>query len=161
MYRILAALALLLLTACTEEREGPSPEVVRMREDAARDACISRELYARAEESFTTLAELHGIEDPAVDPAEVLPPGAVRAAYLYAQVYRHHAELRRAAFAHLDSAFNHVRSPADSLRHLQAAANLAPPPPEPGTLEANVTTAYARDHTAIRQDADHRCNWDI
>ncbi|HEV2130532.1 MAG TPA: hypothetical protein VGR27_05495 [Longimicrobiaceae bacterium] len=161
MYRIVAALSLLLIAACTEQGAGISPEVVRMREDATRDACISRELYTRAEESYTTLAELHGIEDPEVDPAEVLPPEAVRAAYTYAQVYHQHAELRRAAFAHVDSAFNHVRSAADSTRHIQAATNLAPRRPEAGTIEANVATAYARDHAAIRQDGDHRCNWDL
>lgn len=132
-----------------------------MREDAVRDACISRELYARAEENHATLAELHGIEDPGIDPAEALPPGPMRAAYAYAQVYRDHAELRRASFAHVDSALNHVRSPADSTRHMQAAASLAPPRAEPGTIEGNVADAYARDHLSLREDADHRCNWDI
>jgi hypothetical protein len=161
MYKIVAVLSLLLLAACADERAGISPEVTRMREDAARDACISRELYTRAEESYVTLAELHGIDDPGIDPSAALLPGPVRAAYTYAQVYHQHAELRRSAFAHIDSAFNHVRSPADSTRHIQLANNLSPPRAEPGTIEANVAAAYARDHTAIRQDDDHRCNWDL
>lgn len=149
-------LALALLAGCERAPQTESPEQRAAREAAARDACIAAELAARGRENFEMLQQLAGDGEQGAGIA-----GAARAAYEFARGYAQLAELRHHALAYVDSAMNHSRAAADSARFVAAAQDFAPPPPEPGTLEANVTEAWLRDYAAARADQDHRCNWEI
>ncbi len=160
-WKILILLALCLPAACRRDSPEAAAGAAPAARQAATDACIGRELLARAQENLATLAGMQGIEDAAIVSAESLPPGPMRASFEYAGVYHHHAVIRHAQFAYADSAQNHARTPADSARYAQRAAALQIAPPEAGTVEANVAQAYARDYTAIRNDEDHPCNWNV
>jgi hypothetical protein len=146
-------LVLLPLAACDPRPLGDPPEVVEARVDAARGACIGRELLAGAEESLDALR--------AFQAEETVDLGITHAAMEFARAYHAHAQLRATELAYADSAVNHARSSADSLRYEQAASAFLPRAPEPGTLEGNVADAWLRDFTTIGADEDHRCNWDI
>lgn len=159
-WKVVGTGVLLIISACRTEPAGVPPEVAQARFEAARDACISAEILSLAQENLSTLAQMHGLDDPGADPQD-LPPGPASAAYQYARIYDHHAELRHAAYAHADSALNRSRTPADSARHTRILAGLAVSPPVPGSIEANVAAAYSQVHAAIQNDEDHPCNWDV
>jgi hypothetical protein len=140
------------LSACEATPPPPAAQTETARA-AARDACISRELNMRADESVVALEEFETEALSAIGPAQ--------AALEFARALQQHAMLRHAATAHADSALNHARTPADSTRYMQAAESFLPRSPDPGTLEHNVVAAWLRDYATIRADEDHRCNWDF
>jgi hypothetical protein len=139
-----------LLGACDPRSvRAVDTEVAAARAEIARNACIAAALTQRAHDNLETLQSFVG------DGFDGTPAAALQ----FARAYAHHAELRQAVAARVDSAVNHARSPADSARHADAAIRFIPAPPEPGTLEDNVATAYNRDFRTVRADEDHRCNW--
>jgi hypothetical protein len=154
MNRSLPALLMMLaaLAGCDPRAvREEAPEVAAAREEVARNACIAAALTERAHDTLETLQAFGDAEER----------GAPAAALQFARGYAHHAELRQAVAARVDSAVNHARTPADSVRYAEAAIRFIPSPPEPQTLEANVSAAYNRDFHEIRADEDHRCNWDL
>lgn len=146
-------LALFTLVACEARPLAEPPAVVEARVDAARGACIGRELLANAEESLEALRTFQA--DEAVE------LGFAGAAVEFARAYQAHAQLRAAELAYADSALNHARTSADSLRYEQTASAFLPRAPQAGTLEGNVAAAWLRDFATIGADEDHRCNWDL
>jgi hypothetical protein len=145
-------LTLVALSACeVGAPRGDSPDRAPAKEAAARNACIAAALAERAHENVETLSAFF-------DPGQA---GTPMAALQFAIVYADHAELRQAAAARVDSAVNHARTPTDSTRYAQAALQFVPRPPEPESLEANVSTAYSRDFQTILANEDHPCNWDL
>lgn len=130
------------LAACSDG--GIPPEVLEQRREAARGACIGRQLLGRAEQNLNTLAPL-GTAGVAV----------------YARVYHEHAQLRASALAQADSAANYSPEPGDSARHAEAAARFAVRAPEAGSVEANAAAQYNREFAQMYADADHPCNWDF
>jgi len=159
---LLVALAAIALTvgACREDARQVSPQARAEREAAYRQACVSRSLAARAEEDLETLEMAATSYDPA-DPFGQIRLQASLAALGFNRAYQAHADLRVLAYASLDSAVNHATTPADSLRHLQRALAISTRPPTAGTLEANVLSAYLDNFTAMLEDEDHPCNWDL
>jgi hypothetical protein len=150
----LLALVPLLLVAC--DRGGTTdepPEVSEARRVAAREACIAGALLERSYESVDALLLLQ--------PDDVPAGGAAGAAIEFARAYLQNAELHYVALAYADSAANHARTPADSVRYLQAGQGFVPRRPEIGTVEGNVAAAWLRDFATILADEDHRCHWDI
>lgn len=148
--RIRAPLAPLLLllgvaavAACADEQTGPPSEQLLMRQHAAREACITERLALRAHDELQTLEEL----------------GVVSGPVEFQRVYTHHADLRRAASAHADTALNHAATTADSARHARVASEFQIRLPEEGSVEANVIRSYEGNFAAIYNDADHPCNW--
>ncbi|HEX7239839.1 MAG TPA: hypothetical protein VF263_06210 [Longimicrobiaceae bacterium] len=147
--RTLGLLALFpaLLAGCARDKEEDA-ERRELRTAAARNACVAEELLIRARENLATMA----------------PSGqggaagsALRAAYEYAQVYGSHAQLRMGMMANMDSALS-ARTAADSARYMKRAEGFDLRPPEPGTLDANVANAYARDFAQARANPGHYCN---
>ncbi|CAN5773082.1 hypothetical protein BH23GEM3_BH23GEM3_03880 [soil metagenome] len=149
---LLALLA--VATACERGSRVEPAEVTAARQEAARTACISAAIARRAQENLDAFDVL----DPAGGEDAI---GPMRAAAAFARAFAQHAQLRATAFAYTDSAANHARSGADSVRYMETAVSFAPRSPERETVEGNVAAAYARDHAALRADEDHRCNWDI
>lgn len=150
-------LALLALTACDRGPEEVPPEVLAARQEASRRACVANEVLQRAADELATLQQAAQL---GAGPAGELGRRAAGAALEYAQAYYQHAELRAAAVIQIDSAMSHSPTGADSLRHVRSAQQLSPRTPEPGTLEANVFTAYQQDFGSIYTDPDHPCNWE-
>jgi hypothetical protein len=147
-----AALALGLIAACDRGEPAAGADNPAAME-AARDACISAELLERARDGVEALEAFQREDAP--------PMGPAAAALQFAGILEQHAQLRHAASAYADSAINHARAAADSVRYMQRAEAFLPRPPEPGSVEHNVASAWLRDYAAIRMDEDHRCNWDI
>lgn len=141
--RLPLLLLAIVAAACGSEEAGPTAEQLRIRELAAREACIGERLALRAQDELQTLAQL----------------GMASGPLEFQRAYAHHAELRHAAYAQADSAFNHARTPADSARHAGLADGFQIRLPEPETVEANVIRSYEANFAAIFQDADHPCNW--
>lgn len=153
-------LLLVPLTACDRGPEPVPAEVARAREQSARAACAATELLRRASDDVASLEEtLASTSD--TGRASVVTRQAGTAALVFARGYQQHSQLRADRIIQLDSAYNHSRGAADSARHVEAARRLAARVPDPGTLEANVASAYERDFTALFGDPDHPCNWDL
>ncbi len=155
-----ALLALFLaapLTACGDEgAAGTIPEaVVQQRTMAFRQACAAKEIEATAEENLALL------ESVTLSSGEEGLAATHSAATGFARGYHRHAELRYALFAMIDSAFNHARTPADSVRFEERANAFSVRSPSPGTVEANVMESYETDLVQILADADHPCNWNF
>jgi hypothetical protein len=144
-------LPLFLLLGVVGCERSSRAEPAEARREAARNACAAAELIARSHDNYQTLAAL----------AETGSVGPANAALEFTRVYANHAALRGAAFARVDSAANHARTTADSIRYMEAAVSFLPGRPEPESMEANVVAAYNRDFVEIRDDGDHRCNWAI
>lgn len=145
--RLIPLLFSLLLPACERESEDPAPREASRA--AARDACVAEDLVIEAREKLAAL------QPPDGEGGEV--PGVPGAARAYARVYREYAEVQTARLALADSTAR-ARSPADSAHYARKAAAYSLSPPEPGTVEANVAQAYARDFNAIRANPAHFCN---
>lgn len=152
----LLALTLLLAAGC-DGTEEVSPEVLERRAAASRASCAATELVRKGEEEYRTLEQT--LPD-AQDPTAELMRRATGAALEYARAYLQHAQLRAAAAAQVDSAMNFSSEDADSARHAAAAAQYSIRPPEGGTVEANVYTAYQQDYAGLLNDPDHPCNWE-
>ena len=141
---LLAGLA--ALAACDSERDSPERQAERAA--IARGACIYEELATNSRSTLTELERLLGATG-----------GQVGAATLdYTRAYTNYAELRASAAAYLDSAVNYARTSADSLRFVQTGAKYLTSPPDPGTLQANVFAAHARDFRIMQADTANPCN---
>lgn len=151
--RILLALTLVAFAACEEEAEGVPEEVEQARDLAARHACIAEELAEDAAEDLQILQQAFGSQQGSGTGE------AAGAAATFARAFLQHAQLRYAAYAQTDSAFNHSVGREDSLRHEQIAARYEISAPEPGTLEANVIQSYDEKLARRLADPDLPCNW--
>ena len=147
-----AFLSLPALLAACEGGSGESPERREARVAAARNACVAEELTIRARENQANLDTLAAASGG-------VAPG-MRAVYEYAAVYRNFAEMRSSALAYADSAAG-ARTPADSTRYAQKAAQFAVRPAEPGTLDGNVAEEWLRSFTATRGNPAHYCNTSV
>lgn len=155
-----AAAFLISLTGCGDGAPEVPPEVARARQQSARRACVAAEVLRRASSDIADLRET--LETSSEDsPGAELTRRAGTAALQFARAYEQHAELRLAAYAHVDSAVNYSRRAADSIQHVQMAQQLSIRSPQPGTVEANVIAAYERDLASLLRDPDHPCNWDL
>jgi hypothetical protein len=157
--RVAALVPLIALVGCDRSADREPPEVTQARERAARSACVAGEVLRRSADDVESLEALAVAGDG--NAAADLTRRAGAAALSFARAYHQHARLRAAGYAHVDSAYRHSARPADSLRHVRTAEQLAPRPAEVETIEANVTAAYDRDFTALLRDPDHPCNWDL
>ena len=152
-------LPLLLLAACERPARDAAPERTDAQVEAARRACIARELVAISEDEIEMLeATLGGGGE---DPAAQFTRQAQMAALEFARVLHQQASLRLGALAHADSAVNHAARSADSARHMQMASRYIVRPTERGTVEANALAEYERRFAQLLADEDHRCNWDV
>jgi hypothetical protein len=150
---VLFSLPLLFLLGCERDTQRPAGARTEAQQGAARDACLAEALVVHAEESHAALQEW-GFDD-------ALGAGIATAAGEFSRAYLQHAQLRYGSLAHVDSAMNHARAPADSTRHVQTAQGFLPRGFEEGTLEFNVAAAWLRDYATLLADEDHRCHWDI
>lgn len=143
LLRPLLFLGLIAAVACGDDETGPSEEQLRDREFAAREACIAERLALRAEDELQTLEQLMVVSGPIE----------------FQRAYAQHANLRRAASAHADTALNHAATTADSARHAELAQDFQIRLPDAESVEANVIRSYESNFAAIYNDADHPCNW--
>jgi hypothetical protein len=141
--RVLLALLCTALAACAGEPEGPTPDQLAARENAARAACVAARLHQRAADELATLEELAG-------------SGNLVA---FQRAYENHASLRLSVAAQLDTALNHASSPEDSAARSAEAERIQISVPDPESLEANVIRSYETNATALFADPDHPCNW--
>jgi hypothetical protein len=137
---------LVTAAACREPGTDVSAEIASQRILAARHACVGEQLLDRAQDDLETLA---AVEEG----------GIASAVLAYQRAFTQHATLRNAVYSHLDSAVNHARTSADSLRHAEAANRLTILRPLPETVEANVLEQYNRRASEILADDGHPCNW--
>ena len=145
--RLSGMLAVLLFAACgTFDQE--TPEARERRQMIARDACIHDALASHGRATLREMERMLGATGP----------GAGTAVMEYTRAYTEYSGLRATQMAYVDSAVNHSRARADSVRYARTAREYASSPPEPGTLEANVAGAFARDLTLLRADTTHLCN---
>ncbi|HEX8273523.1 MAG TPA: hypothetical protein VF615_12880 [Longimicrobiaceae bacterium] len=140
-----------LLAACGGD-SGESPQRRASRVAAARNACVAEELTIRARENLASLDTLAAASGG-------VAPG-IRAVYEYAAVYRNYAENRNSALAYVDSAMS-ARTPDDSTRHMQRAAQFVVRPAEPGTVDGNVAEEWQRSFAGTRANPAHYCNTSI
>ena len=140
-FRFLLVLA--PLAACADEDTGPSEEQLQARDMAAREACIAENLALRAADELQTLEQLMVASGPLA----------------FQRAYTQHANLRRAAYAQLDSAFNHSATPRDSAGHDEAARGFQIRAPEAGSVEESVIRSYESKFMVLFGDPDHPCNW--
>jgi hypothetical protein len=140
-----------LLAACGGD-PGESPERREARVAAARNACVAEELTVRARENQANLDTLAAASGG-------IGPG-MRAIYEYAVVYRNFAELRSSGLAYVDSAVS-ARTPADSTRYAQKAAQFVVRRAEPGTLDGNVAEEWQRSFNTARANPAHFCNTSV
>jgi hypothetical protein len=147
-----ALLALPALLAACEGGPGESPERREARVAAARNACVAEELTIRARENLANLDTLAAASGGVA--------AAMQAVYEYASVYRNFAENRSSALAYVDSAVS-ARTPADSTRYAQKAAQFVVRRGEPGTLDGNVAEEWQRSFTTARANPAHFCNTSI
>jgi hypothetical protein len=145
-------LALPALLAACEGGSGESPQRREARVAAARNACVAEELTVRARENQANLDTLAAASGG-------IGPG-MRAIYEYAVVYRNFAELRSSGLAYADSAVS-ARTPADSTRYAQKAAQFVVRRAEPGTLDGNVAEEWQRSFNAARANPAHFCNTSV
>jgi len=143
----LILLAPALLAACKPDEEETKRDEARTA--AARDACVAEELAIRGR---TNAAELDSVAA-----RTGLTTGPAAAAYQFARVYGSYSEAMAQAAAYTDSAA-HAKTPADSTRFIQRAQGFLIGPADPGTLDANVASRYAREFQALRADPNHYCN---
>lgn len=134
---------LLVAGACSRDDAGPSDDQLAIREIAAREACIGERLALRAADELRTLEQMMVVSGPLE----------------FQRAYAQHANLRRAAYAHVDSALNHAATAADSTRHAELAGGFQIRLPESESVEANVIRSYESNFAAIYNDPDHPCNW--
>lgn len=146
--------ALLLLVPAgwgCDRNPRPDPAREAARREAFVATCVAEELVLRARENVRDLEGLAG-------PDSSGPLGRTgRAAAAFAGAYRDYAEARFAAAVYADSAAN-AGSAADSARFAARGQGYALSPPEPGTMEANVDRAYARNAAELRANPNHPCN---
>jgi len=148
------------VAGCGDSGEAPpSPEQLAIREAAWRQACAARELESIAEGDIETLEASVEAFDPS-DPIGAISRRAATAALEFGRAFHRHAELRNSAYAYVDSAMNHARTPTDSARYVERAGAFAIRAPDPNSLEANVIADYEQRIAVILNDEDHRCNWD-
>lgn len=140
-----------LLAACGGDA-GESPERREARVAAARNSCVAEELTIRARENLANLDTLAAASGGVA--------AGMRAVYEYATVYRGFAENRSSALALVDSATS-ARTPADSTRYAQKAAQFVVRPAEPGTLEGNVAEEWQRSFNTARSNPAHFCNTSV
>jgi hypothetical protein len=148
-----------LLCGCGDSNDGPTPEQLAERGQAFRDACASISILRTAADDLAVIEAAFATVDPS-DAGAVFGQRAAAAAHDYSRAYLAHAELRAGALTSLDSAVNHSRTPADSIRFTERAASYILRTPLSGTIEANVLTSYDAALVEILADPDHRCNWD-
>ena len=141
--RVILTLLCASLTACAGEPDGPGPEQLAARDNAARDACVALRLQQRAADELATLEQLD-------------TTGNLVA---FQRAYENHASLRLAVAAQLDTALNHASGPEDSAAHSAAAERIQISVPDPESVEANVIRSYETNAAALFADADHPCNW--
>jgi HPt (histidine-containing phosphotransfer) domain-containing protein len=153
MRRAFPPLLLLLLAACPRPDAAPRVDAEEARA-AARMACATSHLLARAQEDLETLA---GALPEAPDGAATRTTGPA-AVLAFSRAYQQHAELSAARFAHVDSALNAARTLEDSARYDERARAFRISRPEQETLEGNVATAYQRNLEALLTDPEHPCN---
>jgi hypothetical protein len=157
---LLCALLSLTFAACDEGGDRPpDPEQLAFREAAWRQACAARALEEIARSDIETLEAAMTAFDPA-DPVAEISRMAAGAALEFGRAFHRHAELRNRAYAHLDSAVNVARTPADSATYIERAGAFSIRAPDPGSVEANVIADYEQRIAAILGDEDHRCTWD-
>ncbi|MEW5927181.1 MAG: hypothetical protein AB1941_06845 [Gemmatimonadota bacterium] len=147
-----ALLALPALLAACGGDPGESPQRRESRVAAARNACVAEELTIRARENLANLDTLAAAGGGVA--------AGMRAVYEYAAVYRNYAENRNSALAYVDSAMS-SRTPADSTRYMQRAAQFVVRPAEPGTLDGNVAEEWQRGFAGARANPAHYCNTSI
>jgi len=148
----LALPGMVLASACGDSGEDPA---VRSRREAAyRQACAATVLAERAESDFETM-------NLALLSSDDFTRMATAVAMDFNRAYLRHAEIRRSAYAHQDSAVNHASSSADSAAYAQRALSFSIAVPDEGTLEANVITNYDANLRALLLDPNHACNWDF
>jgi hypothetical protein len=143
--------ALLLAAACDR---GESPEIRAQREAAFRQACASRTLALQAEGDYEMIAAGLQSED-------ALTRMATTAAIGFNQAYLNHANIRYAAYAHLDSAVNYAKTPTDSAAYIARALSFGVASPETGSLEESVINDYDGKLQRLLMDRNHQCNWDF
>lgn len=141
--RVLFALLCATLAACAGEPDGPSPEQLAARENAARDACVAARLHERAVDELATLEQIAGNS------------GIIG----FQRAYESHAQLRLAVAAQIDTALNHASGSEDSAAHAAAAERIQIRAPDPESVEENVIRSYETNAAAIFGDPDHPCNW--
>lgn len=141
--RVLLVLLCAALAACAGEPDGPTPDQLAARENAARDACVAARLQQRAADELATLEQLAG-------------SGNLTA---FQRAYENHAALRLTVAAHLDTALNHSAGSEDSAAHAAAAQRIQIRSPDPESLEENVIRSYETNAATIFSDPDHPCNW--
>lgn len=148
-------------TACGDTDTRPESPLVRAEREAAyRQACAARLLAEEAEDDLQVLEETLAALDPS-EPATQLGRQTTMAALGFARAYERHADLRRTAYAYMDSAVNHAATSADSARYIERAGAFSIRSPEEGTVEANVLASYQADLSAVLENANHPCNWDF
>ncbi len=146
--RLTGLLALVLLAAGCGMLDRETPEARERRQIVARDACLHDALVSNSRATLREMERMLGATGS----------GAGTAVMGYTRAYTDYAGLRATQMAYVDSAVNHARARGDSTRYARSALGYAPSPPELGTLEANVTTAFARDLAIVRGDTTHPCN---
>lgn len=160
---MMTAAALLMLGGCGDQPAGEaaedSPVNLAERRGAYRQACVAEDLAAQAEDDILTLEEVAA--GAGSDPVASLSARAAESALEFSRAYQRHAELRAAAYAHLDSAINHSVTTADSARYAQRAESFSIRAPQAGTVEENVFLSYQTNFIQLLQDEDYPCNWDL
>lgn len=156
LYAGATLIALSTVAACGDSESGARvpTEIILQRATAFRQACAARQIEKTAAENLELLESSFG--DASDGMASIRD-----AATGFARGYHRHAELRHALYALVDSAVNHARSAADSLRYEERANSFVVRVPAAGTVEANVMDAYERDFSSILADDDDPCNWNI
>ena len=158
---VLLLLATAALVGCTEGGErAETPETLNERRAAYRQACVAEALATQAADDIATIEGVLANIDTTNPLAEVNRMASA-AALEFARAYEAHANLRRSAYAYMDSAVSHSRTTADSARFLERASSFTIRSPGAGTVEENVLVSYQADFTAMLQNGDHPCNWDL
>jgi len=155
-----SVVAVTLFAACGDREPTESPADRAQREAAYRQACASTALSRSALDDLATVESVLPNTTPG-DPLAELSQQAALAAYDFARAYQRHAEMRALTYVYVDSAINHSRTDADSVRMMERSAQFAITLPAEGTIEANVILRYQNNLTAILDNPDHPCNWDF
>ena len=155
-----ALLGILLAAPLAGCGGGDAPDtlpdaVLQQRTMAYRQACAAKEIEVTAEENLVIL------ESIVPESGDEGLASTRDAATGFARGYHRHAELRYALYAMVDSAVNHARTPADSVRFEERANSFTVRSPAAGTVEANAMESYDMEFRMILADADHPCNWNI
>lgn len=149
------------LAGCDADGERTEdPETLNERRAAYRQACVAEALATQSADDIATIEDVLANIDTTNPLAEVNRMAST-AALEFARAYEAHASLRESAYAYMDSAANHSRTTADSARFLDRASSFTIRSPRPGSVEENVIVSYQADFTAMLQNGDHPCNWDL